>query len=356
MVTAYGEGWQEEGRRHLAEAALRYLGRERTAGARAAGKNPLSTGSAVTGVGTVTTATATAAVAVAAVVAAAITVGTTGGPASARGPAGGGSGQPVTSAASSGPGSGSTAGGGALPALPLAVSSGQTPVSGYTYVTYHDGGDSTATLSGDVSGAAAGEVVRLYAQQFPYTGAPVADRSSAVGADGSYAFKVAPTLATRYQVPLFKDAAATTPVAASAATTVYVTMPDGVLASKSGCTRPVCQLQETFDLYAPPSAPSTEMAKKWFGYFAVNLVTSGQAASPTQLQVDAGEFSAGGASAIASDEFQVTFDYTFTVGSDGYAYHAIECEQDSPSVDGIGLPFAHTCGAPSITVPHGYLG
>jgi hypothetical protein len=30
-----------------------------------------------------------------------------------------------------------------------------------------------------------------------------------------------------------------------------------------------------------------------------------------------------GTSAIASDEFQVTFDYTFTVGSDGYAYHAI---------------------------------
>ncbi len=46
------------------------------------------------------------------------------------------------------------------------------PVTGYVYVIYHSGSQARAEISGRVRGAAAGEVVRLYARQFPFRQAP----------------------------------------------------------------------------------------------------------------------------------------------------------------------------------------
>jgi hypothetical protein len=50
------------------------------------------------------------------------------------------------------------------------------------------------------------------------------------GATASYTFQVTPSLATLYQVALFKNSAAAKPLATSRPTTVYVTM-DGITGS-----------------------------------------------------------------------------------------------------------------------------
>ena len=422
-VTAYGEDWQEAGRRHLAEAALllaalwptggassvegftteqvnlargyprghapghaaparpvhatqpspaslhrlhlwhvlhlehlahlRYLGRERTAGARAATagrRNPLPAGSTASGLGAVTT--VTAAVAAVAVVAAAITVGATGGPASARGPAGGGGAQPAASASSAAPGAG-----GPLPAIALAAASSNTPLTGDVYVDYHDGAASTAKVTGSVPNAAAGEVVRLYAQPFPFSGAPVAAGSATLDASGGYAFDVTPTLATRYRVELFKDAASAAPVAASATTTIYVVAPV-VFNYRSSCTRPVCHLEEIHDVFVPPSALSTEMSKQWLAYLGLNLSASGDGtpALPSVLQLGAGDPTFAQPAQLGPDEFSVTTSYTFTVGDGGYHYYSTVCSKDTEAQDGVGLPGSHDCGSQSIAVPFSYLG
>lgn len=71
--------------------------------------------------------------------------------------------------------------------------------------------------SGGQTGGARGEVARLLAQPFPYSSAAVRVASKTLaGPTLSYSFTVAPTLATRYRVELFRRAAATKVLAASA--------------------------------------------------------------------------------------------------------------------------------------------
>ena len=102
---------------------------------------------------------------------------------------------------------------------------------------YDGGSDSSAGISGEIKNGANGQVVRLYAQQFPYTAAPVPAESltlNRVVGTAKYAFRVTPTLATRYLVRLFRDNTATVPLASSVMTTIYVVaIPEKVGAS--GC-------------------------------------------------------------------------------------------------------------------------
>ena len=54
----------------------------------------------------------------------------------------------------------------------IAAASSVAPLTGDDYVVYHSGRDSSARLHGTVPGAGRGEVVRLYAQPFPYDHPP----------------------------------------------------------------------------------------------------------------------------------------------------------------------------------------
>lgn len=427
-VTVYGEGWEERGRQHLAEAALllaalwptggtpsvegfsaeqvnrargyrsgrapgkartsppsrspqpsqaalhrwhvlhvlhlehlahlRYLRRERADGARpgrGARQGGARPGSALSRLSTATAATAAVAVA-----AAVVTVAATSGSAKPPSPLGGVPSQPASAAPPGGspaPGPSSPLPSSPLPAIPLAAASGLTPLTGYVYVDYHDGGDSSAKISGSLANAAPPEVVRLYAQQFPYSAAPVAAGSVTLGAAGGYAFTVTPALATRYQVELFKNAAATAPMAVSATTTVYV-VDIPVFSSRSACSRPVCHLEEIHDVFVPPSALSTEMSAQWLGYLGVNLLPSGEGepALPSVLQLGAGDPTFAQPAQIGPDEFSVTTNYTFNVGDGGYHYYSTVCAKSNEAQDGIGLPGSHGCGNATISAPFTYLG
>jgi hypothetical protein len=79
-------------------------------------------------------------------------------------------------------------------------------VNGETYVQYLGGPNASATISGQVNDATSGEIVRLYARQFPFT-ATLAPAGALTlqpsGSTATYSFRVAPTPATQYQVELF---------------------------------------------------------------------------------------------------------------------------------------------------------
>jgi serine/threonine protein kinase len=249
-----------------------------------------------------------------------------------------------------------------LAEIPVTASSGMSPVTGDTYVIYRDGKNASAQISGQITNAASGEVARLYAQQFPFTSAPVPAGSvtlNTAGSTASYTFQVTPTLATRYQVELFRDGTAATPLAISAAKTVYVAItytgqwnPAG-----SACGRPVCNATYTVKTLVPASALSTEMSKQWYPYFAIALSASGEPASPAWLQLDADNPTVSAPQRIAADEFEESFTYSWQINNDGWAATVSACTMDTEAADGIGLPGHHGCGTSQIPrQDHGYLG
>ncbi len=83
------------------------------------------------------------------------------------------------------------------PSVQTSVSSAHAPLDGNVFVTYQDGTDANATVSGQVTNAVSGEVAELYAQQFPFTSPPAPAGSVALdpsGATAQYTFQVTPTL------------------------------------------------------------------------------------------------------------------------------------------------------------------
>jgi serine/threonine-protein kinase len=234
----------------------------------------------------------------------------------------------------------------------IAAKSSLRPVTGDVYVVYRGGKDASAQIYGEVKGATRGEVVGLYAQQFPYRSAPVRAGSVVVhlgGATAKYAFQVTPGLATRYEVKLFRNRTATTSLASSATTTVYVT----VLAASGNaqaCSRPACQ--ETFQVRVrvPASALNTEMSKQWYPYFGLNLAPANEPASPQVLLLRAGAPHITRPQRISRGEFKRTISFTFRIGDQGYSWNWNTCSMATEAKDGIGLPGQHGCGSRSIHV------
>ena len=154
------------------------------------------------------------------------------------------------------------------------------------YVAYGEP-NSVAALDGEVANSVPGEVVRLYAQQFPYASPPVAVQSLTLKqANGSpYQFLVAPTVATRYQVMLLRSASATTPLAVSASKTVYmIGYTKYSVGSLLRCTGvPVMDCTQTIGItiFYPPSEIAAAMSKPTHLYTA--LVTSGSSLSALRL-------------------------------------------------------------------------
>ena len=113
----------------------------------------------------------------------------------------------------------------ATPTITIAATSRNPTVTGDVWVYYLGGTDGSARIHGTITGAKTGEVATLYAQRFPYTTAarPVSSITlSATGPTTAYAFTVAPTIATRYQVKVSAHKRATTPLATSPTQNIYV--------------------------------------------------------------------------------------------------------------------------------------
>jgi hypothetical protein len=244
--------------------------------------------------------------------------------------------------------------------VPIAAKSSQAPVGGYVFVNYLSGKLATAEISGEISKAVNGEVVRLYAQQFPFTGPPVAAGETLLqptGGAASYEFQVTPSLATHYHVELFRSSTASTPLGTSHVTTVYVG--NGGTDSKIKTCSPdevTCHQTLQATVVLPPSVLAVEMAKPTYVYFAINRSLTSKATEPRVLALGAGGAHASAWRRVGTDELSVTVTLTFSVGISYYWWVWNWCTKDTEATDGIGLPGSHGCGAPSVAETAAYLG
>ena len=232
------------------------------------------------------------------------------------------------------------------PAITIAAKSALPVVTGRVRVAWQAGKLGVATLSGAVSGGTAGQVIKVFAQPFPYQAAP-AQLGAAIpvnGASTAYRVQATPGLATRYQAEVFASAAATTPVATSPAVTVYV---NEVVSFRGGgpCTqRPVCHQTLHVTIRVPAPALSTERAKRWYVYFGLNLSRTGEPRPPRFLKLGAGHPKVSAIRKVSASELALTISVSFRIGTEGYYWSLNACARDTEVADGLNLPGSHGCG------------
>ncbi len=239
-----------------------------------------------------------------------------------------------------------------LQTIPITTSN-VTAADNDVYVRYDGSGDSTATISGTITGATSSDVVRLYAQQFPFTSAPAVAGSVPLNPSGStatYSFQATPSLATRYQVKLFSSAAATTPVAESAVTTIYVvaTFVQNFTPTCTGGS--TCQETITETIYQPASTLPTEMPKHWYVYSGFSTTSE---ENPPVVQLVPGAVVTA-ARQVGPNSYTRTITYSYPA-SGGASPYSLICFKDTEAQDGTGLPNASGCGDPSVSTT-AYLG
>ena len=242
--------------------------------------------------------------------------------------------------------------------LPISVKSERAPVSGDVYVVY-DTVDQSAEVSGRIPVAANGEVARLYAQRFPFTAAPAEVNSVALrptGGKATYKFKVTPTLETRYQVELFRNGTSPTPIAVSGVKTVYVSINEAA-GKTQGCNATACSESAEVTYTAPPSALKTEMSKKPFVYFGLNLLPGKKnPPSPKWLYLGTGHSVVLGTQQTSATVFQILVSFSFAPGNEAWEATYAVCIKETLATDGVGLPGHHSCGNQRIPYPTGYVG
>jgi Protein kinase domain len=256
-------------------------------------------------------------------------------------------------------------GGAATPkptALHIAARTATKPETGDVWTVFGLPSAAGAQIYGTVRGAVSGEVARLYAQPFPFSAAPAPAGTPATlhpkgkAGTASYSFHVTPSLATRYHVKVFQSRSASTALASTATTTVYVASGFSPTSSLAPCKRPVCHETLTGDVLVPASAISTEIAKPVYAYFGLNLSKSGTPPQPAGLELGAGDAKVS-TKLVSADEYQITVTFTFSVGKKGgYNWGWNACTKDTEALDGIGLPGSHGCGDKTIPNQANYIG
>jgi hypothetical protein len=244
-----------------------------------------------------------------------------------------------------------------VPVLTITASSALKPVQGDVLVVFAGGKYDAATVSGTITGAAAGDVVKLFAQPFPYRQPPVAARGSITltQASGQYSFTVRPGIATRYQAEVFASATATSPVASSPVRMIYITS-GGRLGRKHGCgSGPVCRPQYRFYVYLSPAQVKDYVSRHWFVYVGVKRAPKRVPGLPYWLHLDR-HATVSQPKRITIRQYERTVGFTFRADRDAARWEILACAQDSEAKDGIGLPGRHSCGAQRVPRTIGYLG
>ena len=215
----------------------------------------------------------------------------------------------------------------AAPTITIFATSKLPVVTNDVFVVYLGGKYGSATIHGKITGAAAGEVAALYAQQFPYKKPPV--RLGSVTLKSStpvYSFPVTPELATHYAVKLFASGTARAAMATSKVQNVYV-IPNGNVTGGKSCEndRPVCH--ETYHVYTilPPSALTTEIGKHIYPYVGVNLSPTSEPPLPKWLYLNAYHSSVTTGHRINAGKFVSVFTFRFTIGNDGANFNWTLC-------------------------------
>ena len=245
--------------------------------------------------------------------------------------------------------------------ISISAKSAIKPVTGDVFVVFNAGKFSNAHIKGSVTGATTGQVLQLFAKQFPFKKAPVALGSpvTLTGTNMPYSFEVTPTLATRYQVKLFTDTTETTLVAKSAVQPVYIVARFGYSGFKS-CNRrgqrPVCHQRVHVAVTVPPSTMRTERPKAWHLYFGLKLSRIGIPSRPKTLKLGGGHARVVSTKKVNSHQYAMTFALSFRVGNEGYSFVVAACQRDTESTDGMNLPGHHSCGNKFISSKIRYLG
>jgi hypothetical protein len=243
------------------------------------------------------------------------------------------------------------AGAATTPAITLAANS-KIRAFHDVMVAYQGGTYATAKISGTLTGAAKGEVVTLMATQFGATTATSAGTVTLGSTHKTYSFTVTPTLATAYQAVLSQGS---TTLATSKTKTVYV-VPSGKASGIKACARPTCRETLREVVILPPSALATEMAKRAYPYFNVNLSRTTTPPRPKWLYLGRGHASVSKPKQLQAGKYTFNISYRFYVGNDGYNWAWLDCTKDSESTDGLGLPGSHSCGVKRVSATVSYLG
>lgn len=239
------------------------------------------------------------------------------------------------------------------PAITISAASAFAPVTGDVLVEYQGGSYATVTLSGTVTGGATGDTATLEAQPFGGTAAPVAS-VPVTSASQAYSFPVKPDVATTYTVQLAVTGTST-PLATSAAQVVYV-VNSGKSSGAKTCGRPVCHETLRIVEYVPPSALKTEMAKRVYAYFGLNVGGQKVPPSPTSVTLNWGHASVSKPQELAAGKFTFNVSYRFTIDSHSYYWRWVACAKDNEAADGLGLPGSHGCGNKRLKLNFKYLG
>ncbi|HEX9064173.1 MAG TPA: hypothetical protein VF843_03645, partial [Streptosporangiaceae bacterium] len=176
---------------------------------------------------------------------------------------------------------------GPVPVITVSASSDNSPSAGNVYVYYSDPGQSTATISGMVSRVGRGEIAALTAQPFPFARPPrVIARTPIAARNQDLSFLVTPSLETRYRIEVLPSPDSGTPLATSAARTVYVALVARPRYTRNSCPRPKCTVTIQLTVPVAPAALHAEEAKRILFYWAIHRVPSGpEPSSPTTLSL-----------------------------------------------------------------------
>jgi hypothetical protein len=243
--------------------------------------------------------------------------------------------------------------------ISISAKSALKPITGKVLVVFRAGKFASGHIKGTARGGASGQVLQLFAQQFPFKKAPVKLDApiTLASASRAYSFKVTPTLATRYHVELFTDSSETTRVGKSAVQNLYVAAFGRFTGLKSCANqRPVCRQRIHVTVTVPPSTLATERHKAWHPYFGLTLRSSGRAPRPKTLKLNGGHAHVVGTKKLNSQQYQATITYSFRIGNNSSFFVIAACQKDTESTDGLNLPGRHSCGNKVISSKLPYLG
>jgi hypothetical protein len=246
----------------------------------------------------------------------------------------------------------------AAPAVSIRATSNFRAVTGDVYVSYLNGGNGQAVITGSVTNARPGEIIRLYAQSFPFKqrGAREQQQTLSTGGTVPYSFEVHPRIAVRFTVRLYRRPGAAKPLATSGTRAIYV-VDGGHTGKPQRCSRPVCQQHIKVTIELPASAVRTEEAKPWFVYVGVRLghPGGGNPKAPRFLRLDS-QATSSPPQAVSHNSYEVTLNFSFEIDNHRYNWLWTACTKDTESADGTGLPGHHGCGTARIPAKFGYLG
>jgi hypothetical protein len=244
------------------------------------------------------------------------------------------------------------------PSVSIRAASSFRAWKGHVYVSYLKGGYGNALITGTVSHARAGQVIRLIAQAFPFSKPGIRVQSQTLENSGSnpFTFSVQPRTATRFTVRLFRNARAKTPITHSGTRTVFVAY-GGNVGRPAKCHRPVCTQHIWVRIEVPAGAISREKAKPWFVYVGIRLgPPGGKPSAPKWLKLDRkATFSK--PQQVAPNRFRTKLTFSFRVGGHSVRWLWTACTHDTEAADGIGLPGSSGCGGlTKIRANRSYLG